>query len=175
MAQITYEVPKPLGLNKAQVEDYTVRFAAVLGLRIGGALEPIVQALGGDIEYGAAEDELDGGSIIARDQNDFTIYLSEFTAPIRDRFTIAHELGHLFLHFPKIKAGNPGAIMRATRRVDATDDLQKRAEWEANWFAAALLMPASEFRLTMNKDIEYNAAKFNVSRKAASVRRTSLQ
>ena len=64
--------------------------------------------------------------------------------------------------------------MRATRWVDENDKIQQRAEWEANWFAAGLLMPESEFRVTMNNGASYNAAKFNVSKRAAEVRISNL-
>jgi Zn-dependent peptidase ImmA (M78 family) len=33
----------------------------------------------------------------------------------------------------------------ATRWVDETNENLKRAEWEANWFAAAFLMPSGAF------------------------------
>jgi Zn-dependent peptidase ImmA (M78 family) len=93
---------------------------------------------------GHGDDE--SGSIVARATGDFTVYLSRHTSSKRDRFTIAHELGHLLLHFQAIKKMSPNAIMRATRNVDKNDPDQERAEWEANWFAAAFLMPAEEFK-----------------------------
>ena len=72
----------------------------------------------------------------------------------RFSFVVAHELGHLFLHTIKpIKDDNKERI------VDVIDDkekffLQKRAirsvrgwiEWQANTFAAAVLMPKKTFK-----------------------------
>lgn len=166
--------PSPTNLRKSQVEEFGELVANTVGLDIGSALEPIVKKLGGEIDNGWSEDELNGGSIVAFEQNSFTIFLSAFTSPIRDRFTIAHELGHLFLHLPAIKRANPDAAMRATRSVDPNDKNQQRAEWEANWFAAGFLMPKTEFMLTLSSGDDYNAAKFNVSKKAAEIRRMSL-
>ena len=34
--------------------------------------------------------------------------------------------------------------MKATRWVDENNEPQRRAEWEANWFAASLLMPRQQ-------------------------------
>jgi Zn-dependent peptidase ImmA (M78 family) len=120
-------------------------------------------------------DEMDGGSIVARALNDFEIIISEHTSPRRDRFTIAHELGHLFLHLRMVHEDQPVAVMRATRAVDESDDAQMRAEWEANWFAAQLLMPREEFReVIAQKDVRYAAEYFNVSVAAAKVREQSI-
>jgi Zn-dependent peptidase ImmA (M78 family) len=63
-------------------------------------------------------------------------------SPVRQRFTIAHELGHFFLH-PEKDAfvdyrDNKNGVMRTPR------------EKHANMFAAALLMP----RKTMLKDFK---------------------
>lgn len=62
-------------------------------------------------------------------------------AEVRQRFTIAHELGHLVLH-----KGKRLVVDRAVRVNfrDAVSSLATdREEMEANAFAAALLMPAA--------------------------------
>ena len=55
-------------------------------------------------------------------------------APVRQRFTIAHELGHFFLH-PKKDAF-------VDYRDNSRDVMRTPREKEANMFAAALLMPS---------------------------------
>jgi Zn-dependent peptidase ImmA (M78 family) len=79
------------------------------------------------------------------------------------------------LHLAAIKASDESAIMRATRSVDENDESQKRAEWEANWFAAAFLMPREQFSdifktggLSAVQDV------FDVSSAAATTRARSL-
>ncbi len=142
-----YEAPSPIWATKSDVDGFAEQVGSALGLEVGAPLETVVADLGGSIVYGGLNDhESNGGAIVATSDSDFTIYLSELTAPIRDRFTIAHELGHLFLHLPAILEGKKGAVMRATRLIDNNDDDQKRAEWEANWFAAGLLMPATAMK-----------------------------
>ena len=175
MVQPNYFLPLPTRLRKSQVFDFAERVGQALDLSIGAPLEPIVEAMGGKVTFGSMEfDERDGGSIVAREINDYTIYLSLVTSPVRDRFTIAHEMGHLFLHLPEVKKVDASAVMRATRWVDPDDKDQQRAEWEANWFAAALLMPSDAFREVRDLSEEFIAAKFNVSRKSVEIRKKSV-
>jgi Zn-dependent peptidase ImmA (M78 family) len=54
-------------------------------------------------------------------------------APVRQRFTIAHELGHFFLH--------PQKDAFVDYRDNSRDVMRTPREQQANMFAAALLMP----------------------------------
>lgn len=74
----------------------------------------------------------------------------------RDRFTVAHELGHFFLH-----AGRPLARLASGLRVQAFRD----PEAQANRFAAAILMPWGFFEAGMTAFEVMD--KFGVSRQAA--------
>lgn len=171
-----YQHPIGTNLPKHVIEHFAEDVAKQVGLQPGGSLEELVSNTGGKLTYGSTgiEDQK-SGSIIARALNDYTIYLSRNTSRQRDRFTIAHELGHLVLHFPKIQSAYPGAFMRATRWVDETDENQKRAEWEANWFAAALLMMKDEFTAAYKSGgLTAIQSKFDVSASAAEIRAKSL-
>ncbi|MCL2716120.1 MAG: ImmA/IrrE family metallo-endopeptidase [Alphaproteobacteria bacterium] len=65
--------------------------------------------------------------------------------------------------------------MVAYRWVDENDQQQQLAEWEANWFAAAFLMPRERFmRAYLASEIEDVAKLFAVSVHAASLRAKSL-
>lgn len=171
-----YSAPIPSMLKKSDVWGLAERTASRLGFEVGDPLEPIVSALGGRIifrdplkETGKPE------AIIVRSKSDFTIFLGNITSWERDRFTIAHELGHLLIHYPLARKEAPELSMKATRWVDEDDVQQKRAEWEANWFAAAFLMPASEFiRLHRISTKERLASQFAVSLSAVSNRSKSL-
>ena len=71
----------------------------------------------------------------------------------RRRFSIAHELGHY--HIPSQKlAGFVGACADADLR--ANNSATRRMEWEANDFAAELLMPERIF----GRDVELRAPTF---------------
>jgi Zn-dependent peptidase ImmA (M78 family) len=178
MAELEHD-PIPTGVAKPVVHRFAEDCAAKLGFAPGDAIKPLVSRLGGRVEYKAAigSDSKIPESIVVRSRKEFTIFVSSMTSQERDRFTIAHELGHLFLHYPMVEKKFPGGIMVATRWVDESNADQQRAEWEANWFAAGFLMPSKEFAATFKSlggEISSVAAKFGVSAPAATVRAKSL-
>jgi len=75
------------------------------------------------------------GMLIRKDGHAL-IGISSSEASVRQRFTIAHELGHFFLH--------PQKDAFVDYRDNGRDVMRTPREKEANMFAAALLMP-SEF------------------------------
>lgn len=111
----------------------------------------------------------------------FCIEYAGWKAEKRILFSIAHELGHLFLHC----LGEDGSIKEEIHYRDL--DTSKK-ELEANEFAAAMLMPTNEFLEVCDQNTEYSAAiqqniinmdkvaeHFGVSVQAASVRRQILE
>lgn len=128
------------------------------------ALNRLVCDKGGKIEYCKHFESHDEKLVVA-DDGSFTIFLPLGSTAARDNFTIAHELGHFFLHFRA-----PGGATFARQGSN-------RQEWEANWFAAELLMPEDEFRLEVRKkgnDPKLLSQSFDVSPAAASVRLKTL-
>lgn len=75
----------------------------------------------------------------------------------RDRFTIAHELGHFLLH-----DGNSISFARSDEKIKA----YQNPEWQANTFAAELLLPSTAI---VDKTIEQISKKYNVSLKVAEI------
>lgn len=173
---VTYCEPTARGFRKADVQNFAEKMATSVEFAPGGSLEELVAKTGGQLAFGSSgTGDHESGSIIARSLDDYTIYLAQNTSRLRDRFTIAHELGHLTLHLPKIKESDPEAVMRATRWVDENDEGKKRAEWEANWFAAAFLMPREAFTEVFNDGgIALIQSEFDVSSAAAETRAKSL-
>jgi Zn-dependent peptidase ImmA (M78 family) len=107
----------------------------------------------------------------------FLITLTEDRIATRQRFSIAHELGHLFLHM--------GYAIDEAKWQEAdsySDSVYYRygyteEEYEANEFAGALLMPRAEFervagqyRVASGYSINPIADHFLVSREAAIIR-----
>jgi predicted transcriptional regulator len=172
--------PVPTNASKARISAFAEDVARRLGFEPGDALEPLVTRLGGKIVYHNPVRSPLGGppeSIRVVSPRNFSIYIPSTTSLERDRFTVAHELGHLFLHYPMVNRENPRVCMVATRWVDETDQVQRRAEWEANWFAAAFLMPSAAFReeyRRTNSKLELVAERFCVSTQAAEVRAKNL-
>lgn len=104
-------------------------------------------------------------------------------AEVRQRFTVAHELGHLSLH-----KGKRLVVDRAVR-VNFRDSVSSlatdREEMEANAFAAGLLMPSAAVSDQLNRIVRGRqrsdsevvdalAGKFQVSRSAMEFRLINL-
>jgi len=170
IADDKYVLPVPTNASKAVVSKFAEQVADWLKFGQGKSLEVLVESIGGKIIYRSVLDSFGraDGSLYVEKKADFKIILSATTGAERNRFSIAHELGHYFLHFLHREETRP---MRATR--SGSD----RVEWEANWFAGAFLMPEKSFRTAIsnfNKDVDRVAAHFNVSRNAAIVRGKNL-
>jgi Zn-dependent peptidase ImmA (M78 family) len=117
-------------------------------------------------------------SLIAKRGTISRILVEQSDLPYRKRFSIAHELGHHFLH---LHADGEIVSKRADmfRQREPTDEpisADRRREIEANWFAAALLMPAELVRAEWMKkpSITHMAHAFNVSEEAMGYRVDTL-
>lgn len=138
-------------------------------------IRDLVKKVGGQIGVAVLPDSSsrDGGSMIARKDKSFVIYLSPFTSVLRDNFTIAHELGHLHLHVPLFLKENPDKKEVRVNRFG-----NDKPELQANRFAAALLMPEDKF-MKVAKQNNWNAValsvRFSVSSAAAQFRVDSLR
>ena len=101
-------------------------------------VEELAEALGFQI----ARHRFDGpeSGFALRDGKQSIIGVNIQTSRRRQRFTIAHELGHLLMH-----EGRPLTVDQAVLRIDLRDEVSSMAtdlqEMEANTFAATLLMP----------------------------------
>jgi hypothetical protein len=144
-------------------------------------VELAVERLGGLIETVA---DTDAEALIKKDGDSFVIVLGNQLRDqpgdqpeMRKRFSIAHELGHLFLHMGYLvdppRWERTGEYRDAPKyRYGFSDE-----ETEAHEFAAALLMPADDFRAAVSRwssdghtQLGPLAEHFQVSREAARVR-----
>ena len=164
--------PIPSMASKLRIWAYAEENRRKVGLRNGFDLSELISLNDGKIAYIGLLDEDQTDAIVVEPDESFVINLSSVTGALRDNFTIAHELGHLLLHWPKVKKANPGHGMRATRRVDESDESLIRCEWEANWFASAFLMPETEFRETYSNGVA--GETFGVTQAAVEVRAKTL-
>jgi Zn-dependent peptidase ImmA (M78 family) len=80
---------------RALLEQHAVRAAPV-------PVERIAKALGIRVEYAPLDDELSGLAYV-RDGVPF-VGVNTLHAPNRQRFTLAHELAHVRLHWPELEA-----------------------------------------------------------------------
>lgn len=97
-----------------------------------------------------------------RDGSRWYIGINTQTSRRRQRFTAAHELGHLILH-----EGKELIVDQAVLRVDLRNDISSMGtdseEVEANTFAAALLMPE---RIVLGSAADLIHANGGISRDA---------
>ena len=123
-----------------------------------------------------SEDDMSG--MISKNGDELIILVNYKEYPHRKRFTIAHELGHYFLHLNK----DGEFIDRSYDLFRVEDDIQTNAnkdklkEVQANKFAAAILMPRELINkaIEKTKDIEELSEMFEVSQSAIGFRVSNL-
>lgn len=114
------------------------------------------------------------------DSGKYTIRVNKDHPEVRQRFSIAHELGHYFMH--KDLIGPDGVYDEPLWRRETMDRLPpevQQRESEANRFASAILMPddaLKSYLASRDKSSIYDLAKeFVVSREAMSIRLKSFK
>jgi Zn-dependent peptidase ImmA (M78 family) len=141
-------------------------------------VEKIAKAMGAQVRFSPFDDDL-SGMIYIKDGVPI-IGVNSLHHPLRQRFTIAHELGHLELHREMITSevhvdkAFP-VLMRDPKSATGTEKI----EIEANQFAAELLMPEALIKQALESEpfdidddgpIEELAKKFRVSKQALEYR-----
>lgn len=101
------------------------------------------------------------------------VYNNALASPGRINFTLAHEFGHYLLH----RADHPEGIRCSEQDVIRWDSAYGQIEYQANRFAANLLMPLDDFRRQIDDGakvdldlISYCADRYRVSLIAAILR-----
>lgn len=160
------------------LEDHQIEQAPV-------QVEDVACAMGADISRMEVEDDL-SGFIIRQGAAGTLIGVNQRHHPNRQRFTIAHELGHMVLH-----TGDPvhwDFRLRFRRDTTDPDEQPDEDEVEANYFAAELLMPVRfllrdleqyDFEDFMDDEFEDRvlgplAKQYQVSKQAMAIRLQNL-
>ena len=137
-------------------------------------IDEIVKKIGGRVKVSNSLSEYSDGLIKKIKDDEFEIIVSVYQPPNRRNFTIAHELGHLFLHMGYIIDEERWKTQQHTTYYRKGNSQE---EYEANEFAAAFLMPKNEYKRVLDKYTDGNivdtakiAEEFHVSTNAASNR-----
>lgn len=121
-------------------------------------------------------DNISGVIMFETEKTSFSIYINKNKSNTRQYFTIAHELGHYFLHQQEVK---DESFVDGENVLDRDGMLYRRdaaastkLEIEANNFAASLVMPSELVKKAWNKlrDVDDCAHLFSVSVDAMGVR-----
>jgi len=129
----------------------------------------VVTSLGIDLEYGPLPDDLSGTLRMDSDTAKWKMVVNSAHHQNRQRYTIAHEIGHFCLHRYAVKEFRDRVFFRATA--------SNQMEWEANEFAGAILMSEQNFRRLLHEgvsSVDDLAVRFGVSSLALRVRAKQL-
>ncbi len=131
-----------------------------------------INNIGGTVNETDELDYLIDGQIKKTGDLSFEIEMRKNQSPERKNFTLAHELGHLFLHFGYKYV--PEKWNKYTCDNVLYRSQSNEMEYQANEFAAAFLMPEDEFRSYIDENAKNNhinmrdvARHFKVSYDAA--------
>lgn len=143
-------------------------------------VESVATAEGARVRRQGLQDGTSG--VLIRDQAGVvTIGVNALHHPNRQRFTIAHELGHFVLH-----GDQPGVFVDGLMvhfRADRSSESSDPREIEANAFAAGLLMPEHFLRADLrggtvdpldDAAVRALALRYEVSQQALTIRLASL-
>ena len=97
----------------------------------------LARKMGVEIRYSPFDGDISG--MVFRHEERVVIGVNSLHHPNRQRFTIAHEIGHFLLH--KGKEVHVDRTFRVNLRNDVSSQATDPTEIEANRFAAELLMP----------------------------------
>lgn len=133
----------------------------------------LAQAAGAKIVYQPYEQEVSG--FLYRDRSRVIIGVNSGHHEHRQRFTIAHELGHYVLH----ELGSGVVHVDKAFRVRLRDELSTQGtdveEIEANTFAAELLMPAEFVRRDLDVSDPFDIEDETVIKRLAGLYKVSPQ
>jgi Zn-dependent peptidase ImmA (M78 family) len=142
------------------------------------AIERVASGLGAILKYAPYEGELAG--MLIRSSGRDVIAINSAHHKNRQRFTIAHECGHLIFHSKDVFVDKSFSVLRRNELSSKAEDVM---EVEANQFAAEILMPLPYLRrdlIKFNVDLEDDiqiaklAKKYSVSVQAMTYRIANL-
>lgn len=139
-------------------------------------IKELAIALGIDVRYEPADDNLSGFLIRDAKHRRVVIGVNSSHSSKRQRFTIAHEIGHFLLHEgKKLHVDRTGNMMRVQCRNEDSSKGIDVEEKEANLFAAEVLMPRSFIKSDLAKIETLDLQDEQVLKKMADSYKVSIQ
>jgi Zn-dependent peptidase ImmA (M78 family) len=124
-----------------------------------------VEAIARHLDYQVVFEHFRGnlsGTLIRQPDGSVTIGINSYHALVRQRFSIAHEIGHARMHLPEqageklvyVDPPSPQVLFRDEMSASGTN----RQEIDANRYAASLLMPRDFIGVTARALLSQNSA-----------------
>ncbi|WP_231462985.1 ImmA/IrrE family metallo-endopeptidase [Sphingomonas sp. URHD0057] len=160
--------------SRKQIEEYALAVRRALGVSDGSAvdmlrlLELVLPRVLDEYSFEVVADRELGEAEATTSMTErsikmgLTCYEAARQGQARYAFTLAHELGHLLMH-----TGSSAQMARGNSVKPYVN-----AEWQADTFASAFLMPEGEVRRC--SCVREILTRFRVSRRAAEVRASVL-
>lgn len=163
--------PAAKGSPQGAIESLATLQAEMANRSIGSApcrVDDVAQMLGIKVVHEQMDDEVSG--FLEKRGDIWVAGVNSYHHPVRQRFTIAHEIAHYVLHRRKQSEFRDYTF---ARRNDDRSDMER----EADQFAAQLLMPEGEVRAAVDKglrNLNDLARHFDVSTLAMRYRLDNL-
>ena len=167
-------------MNLQRVESNAVALLEAHGfLNVPVDVDSLAYDLGLDVDYQPLEWQVDGVLVLRKGK--ITIGVNERHHSHRQRFTVAHEIAHYWLH-----RDDASVFIDSSQEFHRDKKSGEGTDWrevEANSFAAALLMPAESLKnfiiehsvdLSDESALEDIAEVFDVSAQAMTIRLMNL-
>jgi predicted transcriptional regulator len=132
-------------------------------------VEAVASMLGLHVVFEPMDDDMSG--FLERRPTGWTAGVNAYHHPVRQRFTLAHEIAHFVLHRDEQREFRDQTF---ARRAGTRD----RIESEADQFAAQLLMPSSAIAMSIRaglRNLNELASAFKVSTLAMRYRLSELR
>ncbi len=115
--------------------------------------------------------KISGAIRYSKEEENFKILVNKNDVRVRQRFTIAHEIGHYFLHKDFLKSEEVHIDTILYRANNENEEEAKKREKEVDYFAGALLMNRTLLQKLRNENTITELAEiFDVSVSAMTVR-----
>lgn len=175
-------------LPRAEVEKQAEALLAEFGItRSPIDVKKIAESLGYRVVFRYFDEEDLSGTVMRDGKGTITVGINTLHAPVRQRFSIAHEIGHARMHLSNesetLFVDPPVGVFFRDSRASLGEEWR---EVNANQFAAALLMPMqmihssltklakSTGRFTIDDAVSKLAKQFEVSPQAMRFRLVAL-
>ena len=130
-----------------------------------------------ELELGPCAENLPreiSGMIRRNRDGSWSVVYNQHHARVRQRFTVAHEIGHFIFHRELLANGVSDTLAYRADAVELPNvNIKREHEWQANNFAANLLIPDHWLRLAQAagfRGVSELAQRFEVSETAMRIK-----